>query len=456
MKQRQSTSDNIKIPALDWRPRNYQQALWNYLEGGGKRSAICWHRRAGKDLFAINRIAYCACPPSGSHKTARTGLYWHILPTYNQGRKVIWEGSRGDGYKFIDAFPQSLISSMNHQEMRISFTSGSTYQVIGGDDPDRLVGANPIGIVFSEYSLMNPKCWEYLMPILAENGGWALFIATPRGENHFYTMLKEAQSNPEWFAQTLTVNDTFRDDDNSQPVISPQDVENCRKQGMLEATVQQEFYGSFKAPLVGSFYGDYIDKADADGRITSVPYESKLPVHTAWDLGLDDMTAIWFYQQSPGGEIRLIDFYENSGEGLLHYVKFLKSKDYNYGSHFLPWDIAVKELSSGKSRLDTIRQAGLRPVVVVKQYAVADGIETVRNILGQCWFDSKRCKAGIESLKSYRKQFNEQLQVFREQPVHDKFSHGADAMRTLAMGLRKHSSKLNMQTSSKGDYDTII
>jgi hypothetical protein len=448
----------IDLPALGWIPREYQRPLWQYFDNGGKRAAISWHRRAGKDLFAINRIAYCAAAPEKSHPTARIGLYWHILPTFNQGRKVIWEGITNDGKKFIDAFPQPLVSSINNQEMRIGLSNGSTYQVLGGDDPDRLVGANPVGIVFSEYSIMPEKTWHYLIPILNANDGWALFIFTPRGENHAFRLINAAKSDKKWFSQILTIKDTFYTcpkTGEKRPVVPESLIDDDRKNGMDEATVQQEYYGSFKASLKGAYYGDQMDKAAAEGRILSVPWESALPVHTAWDLGLDDMTAIWFFQQSPGNEIRLIDFYQNSGEGLLHYIKYIKDKDYYYGNHYLPWDIAVKELTTGKSRYDMVRQAGLRPAIIVKQHSVADGIETTRSLLPQCFFDEKKCKDGIEALKSYRKQWNETLCTYREQPLHDSSSHGADSMRTLAMGIRRPPSKQKKPTTSESTYDPL-
>lgn len=445
----------IDLPAMGWHPREYQFPLWDFFEKGGKRAAISWHRRAGKDLFAINRIAYCGAAPEHSHPSSRVGIYWHILPTFNQGRKVIWEGSTNDGKKFIDAFPPDLIHSVNNQEMRISLKNGSTYQVLGGDDPDRLVGANPIGIVFSEYSIMPEKTWHYLMPILNANDGWALFIFTPRGENHAFRMLNAAKTDKKWFAQVLTVKDTFYTCPKTgerRPVVHEDLIEEDRKAGMDEATVLQEYYGSFKSSLKGAYFGEQMDKALMEGRITGVPWEPQLPVCTAWDLGLDDMTCIWFFQQSHGGEIRIIDYYQNSGEGLLHYIKHIKSKNYNYGNHYFPWDIAVKELSTGKSRFDLVRQSGVRPAIIVKQHAVADGIESVRSLLPKCWFNESKCKVGIEALKGYRKQWNETLGTFRENPLHDNCSHAADAIRTLAMGIRRTPLKDKLQQSSESNY----
>ena len=412
----------ITVP-VDWAPRPYQFPLWKFLEDGGKRAVAVWHRRAGKDLLSINWCAVSAL--------TRPGLYWHLFPTYNQGRKIAWDGMTRDGRKFIDHFPQETWEAVNNTEMRLTLKNGSIYQVVGTDNVDRLVGANPVGVVFSEYSLQDPRAWDYIRPILAENGGWALFIYTARGRNHGYDLLNMAKRNEKWFQQTLSVDDTR--------AISQEAVDEERDSGMPDEMIQQEFYCSFDAPLVGSYYGNAMARLLADGKITGVPYEQRLEVHTSWDLGMNDSTAIIFFQRH-GGEIRIIDYYESSGEGLAHYVKILKEKEYLYGEHIAPHDIQVREMGTGKSRLEVARELGIR-FRVAANLRIDDGIEAVRTTLPKCFFDEKKCSHLIEALRQYRKDFDEKHKVFRDRPLHDWTSHPADAMRYLAVGLRD---QLNM------------
>lgn len=407
----------ITVP-LDWAPRPYQFPLWKFMEDGGKRAVAVWHRRAGKDLLSVNWCAVSAL--------TRPGLYWHLFPTYNQGRKIAWDGMTRDGRKFIEHFPKEMWEAVNNTEMRLTLKNGSIYQVVGTDNVDRLVGANPVGVVFSEYSLQDPRAWDYIRPILAENGGWALFIYTARGRNHGYDMLNMARRNERWFQQVLTVDDTR--------AISKDAVDEERESGMPEEMIQQEFYCSFDAPLVGSYYGNAMAKLLADGKLTSLPYEPRLEVHTAWDLGMGDSTSIVFFQKH-GQEIRVIDYYENSGEGLSHYAKIVKEKDYVYGEHLAPHDIQVREMGTGKSRLEVARELGIR-FRVVPNLRIDDGIEAVRTTLPKCWFDEKKCSHLIESLRQYRKDFDEKNKVFRDRPLHDWTSHPADAFRYMCVGLR--------------------
>lgn len=405
----------------DWDPRRYQRSAWKYLQEGGKRASLVWHRRAGKDSFALNWTASAAMK--------RVGTYWHMLPAANQGKKVIWEGIDKAGRRVIDqAFPKwarDSKSPTNATEMSIRLATGSLIQVCGSDNYNSLVGSNPIGVVFSEYSLADKRAWDFIRPILAENGGWAIFIFTPRGQNHAYELHEMAKRNSAWFAQTLTVADTG--------AIPMEMIEEERQAGMPEALIQQEFFCSFESAIHGAYYGTLIRDAKDAGRVGKVQGDPILPVHTAWDLGVGDSTAIWFYQVA-GREIRIIDYYEQSGEGLPHYAGVLKDRGYVYGVHHAPHDIQVRELGSGRSRLETAASLGIT-FQVVKNQPIEDGIEAVRSLLPMCWFDETRCKPGLAALEHYRKDWNDKYKVFRSGPVHDWASHGADAFRYLAIGF---------------------
>lgn len=431
----------VQLP-LDWSPRYYQVPLWSYLEKGGKRAVAVWHRRAGKDATALNWTVTSAF--------SRPGLYWHLLPTYNQGRKIVWDGITKDGRKFLDAWPQDAIVAKNNTEMKLEVNTGqganSIWQVVGTDNVDRLVGSNPIGCVFSEYSLQDPRAWDYIRPILAENGGWALFIFTSRGRNHGYDILEMAKRNPRWFGEVLTVSDTG--------VVSPEAIEEEREAGMPEEMVQQEFYCSFDAALVGSYYGTQMEKILNEGRVCTVPYEPRVTVHTAWDLGVSDSTCIWFYQ-IVGLEIRLINYYENSGEGLVHYAKVLSDLDYNYESHTAPHDIEVREFTTGKSRKDVAASLGIKFKVAPK-LSIADGIEASRNVLGRCWFDKEKTARGVEALRQYKKSWNDKGRCYNDHPDHDWSSHPCDAFRTLAVGLKeKRRSRTILPRTADSSYDMM-
>lgn len=394
---------------------------WTEFEGGRKRGVIVWHRRAGKDSFGLNFTA--------AQAMQRVGVYWHLAPTQKQVRKIVWDNIDGQGRRVIDqVWPSELRKSENSQEMKIELKNGAIWQCVGSDNYDSLVGANPVGVVFSEYSLADPAAWDYLRPILAENGGWALFIFTPRGKNHGYQLYRMAQRNPDWFCQMLTVDDT--------KAISAKSIEEERAAGMSEDMIQQEFFCSFEAANPGAYYGKQMQQAWKEGRVGKVPIEPGIPCETWWDLGIDDSMSIWI-TQTVVREIRCVHYYENSGEGLAHYATYLgewaQKREVRFLRHGMPHDIEVRELGTGKSRKEVCeRQLGIKPIVVSAQVALEDGIEQVRRILPQCWFDEHECARGISALTEYSKEWDDKAKVFAPRPLHNWASHGADAFRTMA------------------------
>ena len=405
-------------------PRRYQFPFLKAMDSGHRRAVLVWHRRAGKDTTAINFTT--------KKMAQRVGSYYYLFPTYKQARKVIWDGMNKEGFKFTDYIPESVRTRVNNTNMSIEIYNGSIFQLVGTDEIDRLIGANPVGCVFSEYALQDPTAWDFMRPILAENDGWAVFVYTPRGKNHGHTLFKIAEDDPEhWFVQSLTVEDTG--------VIPREVLEQERREIIAkdgnDALYQQEYMCSFDVPIQGAYYAQQLVAADEQGRIGKVPYDPAIRVCTAWDLGIGDEMAIWFIQMS-GQEIRVIDYYESSGEGLAHYIKILQDKPYVYDQHFAPHDISVRELSTGKSRLEAAKALGI-DFSVAPMLRVEDGIEAVRLILPRCWFDYTNCEKGLSSLRSYHKEWDEKNQVFRLRPHHDWASHGADAFRTFAVSYRK-------------------
>lgn len=367
--------------------------------------------------------------------TQRIGLYWHLAPTYKQGRKIVWDGFTTPGRKFLDHFPKGLIKGVRQDLMKVELVNGSIYQVVGTDDIDSLVGSNPVGIIVSEYSLQNPGAWELLSPILAENGGWAIFVYTPRGRNHGFDLLENAKDRQDWFTQVLTIEDTAKTEDGENiPVITQEMIEQEREMGTDEETIQQEYYCSFDSSLRGAYYSDHMMKALKEGRIDRAPYEPALPVHTAWDLGRNDQTAIWFVQLYRR-EVRLIDYHESKGQSLDYYIKLLKDRPYIYGQHLAPHDIGVTEYSTGVSRIEFARGLGINFIQCPK-LAIADGIQGVRELLNRCWFNLDKTQQGIECLRQYQKVWDDKKKVFKDQPLHNWASDGADAFRTLAVGMK--------------------
>jgi phage terminase large subunit len=409
---------------------------------------LVWHRRAGKDLMLLNRTI-CA-------SQERVGVYWHVFPAAKQGRKIIWDGVTKDGRPFLDYWPADLIAERNATEMRLKLINGSVWQVVGSDNyNDALIGGNPVGLVMSEYALQNPSCWNYLRPILAENDGWAAFPFTPRGKNHGHALYEMAQKNDKWFCERLSADQTG--------AISQAAIEEERQAGMPEELIEQEFFCSFEAALVGAYYGKLMRAAEDEKRVGRVPYEPQLPVETWWDLGVDDQMAIWFIQRF-GREIRAIDYYENTGLGLDHYAKVLRSKEYSYSRFVLPHDIRVREMgNSARTRLETLKklmgvenpddQPTQRFVVVPKQPPV-ERINAVRTILPRCWFDAEKCATGIEALKQYQRLWDDERKTFKSEPLHDWTSHGSDAFGHGAMVLRDSPTAFSAATAA-GTYDVL-
>ena len=409
--------------------------LWTYMQGGGTRAVEVAHRRWGKDDVSLH------CTAKKSFQ--RAGNYWHMLPQFNQCRKAIWEAiNPRSGKKRIDeAFPDAIRSATRNTDMYIEFKNGSSWQLVGSDNFNALVGSPPIGITFSEYALSDPQSWAYLSPILEENGGWAMFISTSRGNNHLKRLFDYAKASPTWFAELLKADQT--------PVFNAAQLEKIRQdligsfgEDLGEAMYQQEYFCSFEGARPGAYYAKQMALAAKEGRITDVPWTSGLEVYTFWDLGVDDSTTVWFMQFS-GLQVRVIDYYENTGFGLEHYAKVLKEKPYAYGDHHMPHDVEVRELSSGeyaKSRKEVAEELGIRPIITVPRardsQAVMAGINAGRNILSRCWFDKTKCWQGLSALEGYRAEYNEEKKILSNHPEHSWESHGADAWRTFAAGYK--------------------
>lgn len=354
------------------------------------------------------------------------GNYYYTFPTYAQGKKALWEGRGKDGVKYLDHFPEALRDGKpNDTEMKIKYKNGSIFQVIGVEDADKVVGTNPRGIVFSEYSLQNPKAWDYMRPILAENGGWAIFNYTPRGKNHGYKLYEMAKGNAKWFVSKLTVDDTH--------VLTPQDIQDERDAGMTEDMIQQEFYLSFISAIQGAIYWQECDAAEKNGQFKDVPHDPRLLVHTVWDLGKNDTNCIGFYQ-SNGLTVRKIDYLSGNRKGLPDWIRELKSKGYNYGKHFAPHDIQVSDysLTGNQSRWEVAKDLGIE-FEIVPNLSIQEGIEAGRRFFKRLYVDKDKCADWLEAIPQYSREYDEVLKIFKDKPLHDWTSHFADEHRYAAL-----------------------
>jgi len=417
----------VELPN-NWEPRKYQFGLWDALQNKGiKRGIEIAHRRWGKDDVALHHTCLEA------HK--RVGTYWHCLPEYAQARKAIWTAVNAHtGKRRIDeAFPEALRVATNDQEMFIRFKNGSTWQVVGSDRYNSLVGAGVAGVVFSEWALANPSAWAYMRPMVEENNGWAVFITTPRGRNHAKSMLDMATKNPRWYSEISTVETT--------KALSPEQLEEGLQEyislygeDLGTAQFEQEYYCSFNAAILGAFYAKEMLAVRNEGRLADIQPIPGKAVHTAWDLGVRDSTAIWWFQVV-GDRLFILDFYMAHGTGVEHYAEICHSKPWKRGVDYVPHDAKVKEWGSGRTRVETMRSFELNPSLVPLATKM-DGIQAVRQTLPKCVFHTRTDEEGISALEQYRREWDDERKTFKASEVHDWTSHAADAFRYLSQAWR--------------------
>jgi hypothetical protein len=378
-------------------------------------AAMACHRRAGKTVGCVADLVLEA-----KYTTLQDARYGYVAPLFNQAKDIAWP--------YVKRLTSDIPGvTLNESELRADFPSGSRVRIYGADNPDRLRGGYFDGVVLDEYADMRPSVWgEVIRPMLMDRKGWAAFIGTPKGRNEFFRICERAKDDPEWFMLLLRASESG--------LISPEEIEDARKE-LTPEQFEQELECSFEAAILGAYWGKELAAADREGRICDVAHDALLLTHTAWDLGIGDSTAIWFFQVV-GNEVRIIDHYENHGQPLSHYASVLAARGYRYGDHWLPHDAKVKELGTGRTRVETLMSLNVKPRIV-PDAKIMDGINAVRLALPLMWFDKFKCADGLEALRQYQADFDEKLRTFKATPRHDWASHTADAMRYLAIAYRE-------------------
>lgn len=380
-----------------------------------KRAVLVCHRRSGKTVACINELIKAAL--TDNRPNAR---YAYVSPTYSQAKDIAWSYLK----QFAGVVPGVVF---NESELRVDFPNTARIRLYGADNADvRMRGLYFMGMVLDEYADFDPRLWGTVMvPTLADHGGWAVFIGTPKGHNAFFRVWNDSADNPGWYRFMLRA---------SESGLLPAEVLNAARREQSEDEYAQEFECSFSAAVRGAYYARLIDQLESDGRLCDVPYDPMLPVHTAWDLGMADSTAIVMWQQPKGGSIRIIDYLEAGGHGLDWYATQLQQRGYNYGEHWGPHDLAVRELGTGKSRAEIAAGLGIR-FRILPSLKVEHGIEATRMLLPRCWIDRRRCERLLESLRHYQERRDDKRDVGLG-PLHDWSSHAADSVRYMATAMR--------------------
>ncbi len=426
----------IQIPANGWKPRTYQLPLWSYLENGGLYASAVWHRRSGKDEVALHRTCVAM------HE--RPASYWHMLPQANQARKAIWEAvDPHTGKRRIDqAFPKELRESTRENEMFIRMKCGSTWQVLGSDNFNQLVGSPPAGIVYSEWPLANPAAAAYLRPILAENHGWQLFIYTPRGRNHGLTTYESAKKDKNAFAQRLTVDDTHAI---SAEVLEKELAwyisEYGREDG--EAFYRQEFFCDFNAPLIGAILGRYIERAERANRVSDdIKWDPEgAPIEISSDIGFRDTASWWFWQPKIGG-YTIVDYDADRGLDADDWIDRINAKNHPIGHIWLPKDAKAKTFQSKHSAMERFLKAfGSSIVRVTPTESITNRINAARRVIERCEFSHSACEEGLEGLRAWCYEWDDEAKVYSKEPKHDWASHPGDAFSYGAQVMEQSEAK---------------
>jgi hypothetical protein len=364
--------------------------------------------------------------------------YAYIAPYYSQAKSVAW--------RYLERFSEPVMTKSNQSELWVELVNGARIRLFGADNPDALRGNFLDGVVLDEMADMKPSLWgEIIRPLLADRLGWATFIGTPKGHNAFYDIYNEATKKPNWYVKVLRADQTH--------LLAQSELDDA-KATMSDNQYEQEFLCSFEAAILGAYYGQEMRRLTDLERITTVDYDPMFPCHTAWDLGFNDSTSIWWFQVVYG-EIRVLDHHSSNGQAIPFYTMLIKQKEdefgYKYGYHYLPHDARAKTLASGgKSIIEQISaKIDIKHLKIVPNLSIQDGIQATRLALTRAWFDN-RCEEGIECLRQYQREWNDDKKCFNDRPKHDWTSHSADAFRYMSIVWKDEDSPILKDDRIKG------
>jgi phage terminase large subunit len=403
------------VPTVDlgYRPRDQ---FIPFHERRERWACLVAHRRAGKTVACVADLIDAAlrCDKPSPR-------FAYIAPLFVQAKDVAW------GY--VKRMTRDIPgTAFNEAELRVDLPGDRRIRLYGADNYDRLRGIYLDGVILDEYADMPPAAWgAVIRPALADRQGWAVFIGTPKGRNAFWDVYERSKADSDWYSAVLRASETG--------LLAQSELDAARAE-MTPEQYQGEFECSFDAAILGSFYGKELADLDKQGRIADVPYDPAVSVYTAWDLGIGDATAIWFFQVV-GPELHVIDHYEAHGHGLQHYAAVLQSKPYKYAKHYVPHDAMARDLGTGRTRVETLKELTGAFPNVLRQNDVMDGINALRVSMPRSRWDAVRCREGIEALRQYRTEYDEKLKTFKDRPRHDWTSHTADAARYMAMAWRE-------------------
>ena len=413
----------MKTYTIPYKPRPLQRQLHNEVK---RFSVLVMHRRFGKTVFAINHALKKALTTP-----LKNPRVLFLAPYRTSAKSIAWDYLK----EYSRAVPRA---KFNEAELRADFPNGARIQLAGADNYEALRGNYYDLVIFDETAQINPKVWtSVIRPAVSDRQGDVIFLGTPSGEdNFFHDLYEHAQETDGWYANMYKASET-----NLIPDDELQDARRAMDQNMY----LQEFECSFGASLVGAVYGDLI--TEAKDRICAVPYDRNGLVHTAWDLGMGDSTTIIFWQEI-GREIHFIDCIEDTGQGLDHYVRLLRDLPYTYGTHLFPHDLAVRELGTGVSREETMRNLGVTPKIMPRT-GPNERIHAARSSFDRFWFDKEKFGDCLKALKQYRYEFDDKRKMFRSQPRHDWCSHYADAFGLACEGFRMTRARQKMKTQDR-------
>ena len=417
---------NIK---LRYRPRS---VFKDFHQRKQRWAVVVAHRRCGKTVACINDLIVKALTEGKAD-----GRYAYLAPYYAQAKSIAFD--------YLMRFSEPVRVNHNVSELWVELINGARIRLFGADNADSLRGLYLDGVVLDEFADMKPSIWgAVLRPLLSDRRGWAVFIGTPKGHNQFWDIYSNATKDSGWYVKTLRA---------SQTGLIPQEELDDAKKMQTEDQYLAEWECDFESAILGAFYGKEMRQLTDQDRILDIEYDPMFPVHTAWDLGYSDDTAIWWFQVVHG-EIRCLDYHSSNGQPVAFYTGIIASREaergYVYGTHYLPHDARAKTLASNRSIIEQLSdKIALKSMKIVPMLSLQDGIQATRLALTRAWFDH-RCEDGIECLRQYQREYDEDKKVFRDKPRHDWTSHGADAFRMLSIAWKEEAKLPHKDDSIKG------